>query len=1170
MQLTFTEEGYQDINLTNADICSEEMSFEDALWSDENMRVGACESGCFKIRVVNSNSFKGKELTVNIKILVDDDRYLIDAQGNRIVTDNGDYIIVNVGKKDDIIHLGKFKVYSDEPTNDRMWRDLVCYDYMHDILNVECSDFYNQYKPYLPMTLQNFRNLFFGYLMNNINGFSGQTEKVLPNDNFEVDGGFIAEGSLSGKTIIEAICELNGCFGHMNSDGYFDYISLNSNNDSITPKWYINDESGKYEDYTVDAITGVIARSEASDIGTSVGTDVNPLIIEGNPLIYGKEGTTELTTALTNIFNNVKDISYRPFTINTYGNPALPVGTNITINTKKYDTQNGYQPFVVNSIVQNRVLTGIQGMVDSYSATGTQQRGYEANSLQSQIIRTAGKVHKVQVDLDNFISEIEDADYATKINQNAQAIELESKRAQSQEEIYGVVESITKLRDPIYEQGSLWQRGAICLNSNIEINRSLVAGMRLAVWVKDMGESTYNDDYDRFLQISIRESASDYPLYHAANIYYTNDEALRTQYKNGVVLHLLYRINEQFPLSNGRYKYLSGWWIGADDSLARLQITADSITSYVGNNFVSNATYNAEIQNLQDQIDGRVEYWDGNVVPTLTNLPASNWTTDADKSSHVGDLYRYHHGTPEVTDYYRFDKNTSTTPATYSWVALGASEVDEALRLANEANAKADAAQSQLDDFEASTAGNFSQVNQTISGVTTTVSGIQKREVQNNTFSATTETYSTDGIIYKLNTALSEVNDNTRLSILLQSIPWDTTETAKKRYIKINDETTEIGVNTFPVYYSKDTPLTNQLGLGNVLNVKFYSNYNTTGSTTESAFVVSNNDRTYERLESELSVERGRIVLRAENTSPVSGGGYKGRLAIARLDSTGSSSELYLSADNIKLEAGDGMKLLAGQTLTLSGANGLVINSPNFNVYRDGSVSVTGTIYATSGRFTGEIQSTSGKIGGFDISSAGLSQTIGTGSSSYQGFRVDGGSIYFATTGNVYSQLRARDLDTPEVICNSISKKSGLWGNINADLNTALTNIDSRLVSATRAVSYLGIYQSADTDGEVSVSSGTNKSIAQIDLDNGVWIIIARTNFASNTTGDRLVMINTSKDSDSGRGQSAVRLDAISGNATQIITTRIVTTGGRYYMTVSQDSGSNLMCSGGITAVRLK
>lgn len=1043
MQLTFTEEGYQDINLTNADICSEEMSFEDALWSDENMRVGACESGCFKIRVVNSNSFKGKELTVNIKILVDDDRYLIDAQGNRIVTDNGDYIIVNVGKKDDIIHLGKFKVYSDEPTNDRMWRDLVCYDYMHDILNVECSDFYNQYKPYLPMTLQNFRNLFFGYLMNNINGFSGQTEKVLPNDNFEVDGGFIAEGSLSGKTIVEAICELNGCFGHMNSDGYFDYISLNSNNDSITPKWYINDESGKYEDYTVDAITGVIARSEASDIGTSVGTDVNPLIIEGNPLIYGKEGTTELTTALTNIFNNVKDIAYRPFTINTYGNPALPVGTNITINTKKYDTQNGYQPFVVNSIVQNRVLTGIQGMVDSYSATGTQQRGYEANSLQSQIIRTAGKVHKVQVDLDNFISEIEDADYATKINQNAQSIELESKRAQSQEEIYGVVESITKLRDPIYEQGSLWQRGAICLNSNIEIKRSLVAGMRLAVWVKDMGESTYNDDYDRCLHIVIKDTF-DYPLYHVANIYYTNDEPLRTQYKNGVVLHLLYRINEQFPLSNGRYKYLSGWWVGADDSLARLEITAKGILSYVGNNFIGNDTYNAEIQNLQDQIDGRVEYWDGNVVPTLTNLPASNWTTDADKSSHIGDLYRYHHGTPEVTDYYRFDKDTSTTPATYSWVALGASEVDEALRIANEANAKADAAQSQLDDFETSTTGNFTQVNQTISGVTTTVSGIQKREVQNNTFSATTEAYSTDGIVYKLNTALSDVDTDTRLAILLQSIPWDTTETAKKRYIKINDETTEIGVNTFPVYYSKDTPLTNQLGLGNVLNVKFYSNYNTTGSTTESAFVVSNNDRTYERLESELSVERGRIVLRAENTSPVSGGGYKGRLVIARLDSTGSSSELYLSADNIKLEAGDGMKLLAGQILTLSGANGIVINSPNFNVYRDGSVSVTGTVYATNGRFTGEIQSTSGKIGGFDISSAGFSVS---NNSDYKGMHLHYDELYFVRT-NAQGIEQSTSWITSEGIWTQgsvntpdVNKRGGTWGDSNrASLDTALMN----------------------------------------------------------------------------------------------------------------------------------
>ena len=105
MELTFKGSGYQDIVLTNTDICTEEMSLEEALCSDEEIRYGACEASCFKVRVVNSASFKGKMLYVKMKIVVDDERYLIDSQGNRIVTDDGDYIIVNIGERDDEIPI---------------------------------------------------------------------------------------------------------------------------------------------------------------------------------------------------------------------------------------------------------------------------------------------------------------------------------------------------------------------------------------------------------------------------------------------------------------------------------------------------------------------------------------------------------------------------------------------------------------------------------------------------------------------------------------------------------------------------------------------------------------------------------------------------------------------------------------------------------------------------------------------------------------------------------------------------------------------------------------------------------------------------------------------------------------------------------------------------------
>ena len=46
------------------------------------------------------------------------------------------------------------------------------------------------------------------------------------------------------------------------------------------------------------------------------------------------------------------------------------------------------------------------------------------------------------------------------------------------------------------------------------------------------------------------------------------------------------------------------------------------------NDFIDNE-YVQTIQELQDQIDGVIEFWTGNDVPTLNNAPASSWTTEA-------------------------------------------------------------------------------------------------------------------------------------------------------------------------------------------------------------------------------------------------------------------------------------------------------------------------------------------------------------------------------------------------------------------------------------------------------------------------------------------------------------------------------------------------------------
>ena len=355
------------ITITNTNICMEQMSLEESLCSENSLVFGACESGCFKIRIADMNhNFQGELLTVNQIIPIDQNT-------------------------DETIPYGVFKVISDKPTNDRRWRDLTCYDAMYDILNAEVIEWYNGLT--FPMTMKNFRDSFFTYL-----GITQETV-TLVNDSFMIQGGFSNEGSLSGKTIITSICELNGVFGHISRQGQFEYISL-PGADSLTLDWYM-DGTGAYEDYTVQKITGITAKSSEEDVGTTVGTDTNVYIVQDNPLIYGSEGTQGLTTALTNLLNNVKDITYRPFNVNTYGNPMLPLGTNLTISTRNQ---------TINSFLMSRVLSGIQSLKDSISADGEQYVPSQVNSLRTETKRTKGKIHELVNNVDELRSTISDLD----------------------------------------------------------------------------------------------------------------------------------------------------------------------------------------------------------------------------------------------------------------------------------------------------------------------------------------------------------------------------------------------------------------------------------------------------------------------------------------------------------------------------------------------------------------------------------------------------------------------------------------------------------------------------------------------------------------------------------------------------------------------------------------
>lgn len=63
------------------------------------------------------------------------------------------------------------------------------------------------------------------------------------------------------------------------------------------------------------------------------------------------------------------------------------------------------------------------------------------------------------------------------------------------------------------------------------------------------------------------------------------------------------------------------------------EIAQDNLSDYV------NEVFDPAIDNLQAQIDGQIETWFYNYVPTTSNAPASQWATDTEKEKHLGDLF---------------------------------------------------------------------------------------------------------------------------------------------------------------------------------------------------------------------------------------------------------------------------------------------------------------------------------------------------------------------------------------------------------------------------------------------------------------------------------------------------------------------------------------------------
>lgn len=463
------------IHITNTDLHQQQFELNESLCSESELRFGSCEAASVKFTI--SNNFmplKGREIRIQIGLTSETEHKSM--------------------------WLGTYKVYSDKPTADRTKREIVGYDAMYDIINADVTEWYNSILPTMDskVSLWKFRTSFLSHFhLSEIEGATPlindhltitRTLNVIGNNETDTDTEQTSTigQSISGKDVITAICEINGCFGHIARNGRFQFVYLPRNIQGLYPadflypnhvpkQWdYLPQKktgslypqahnstrirksfyiSANYEDYVVRSIDSLQIRLRENDIGVTAGEGDNTYIIENNFLVYDKP-KGELEFIAKTILEQIKDVIYRPFSAECVGNPCLEVGDPIRLTTK-------YE--LIESYILKRTLKGIQSLRDSISSTGEEYRTGKINSAKRELIQLNGKSNILTRTLNETRSELTSfekdtngkvAELNSSIQQTARDITLEvSKREEGQNELSSRIEQTVSSIDLCVNNG---------------------------------------------------------------------------------------------------------------------------------------------------------------------------------------------------------------------------------------------------------------------------------------------------------------------------------------------------------------------------------------------------------------------------------------------------------------------------------------------------------------------------------------------------------------------------------------------------------------------------------------------------------------------------------------------------------------------------------------------
>lgn len=374
-----SEHGEPWVVIENNRIETESLVITESLSEPEDLTFGSCESAMLEIVVADViEDLTGREFTLTVET----DGY--------------------------IMAMGVYTVTSYVKQSDRRKRKITAYDRMR-WFDQDVAAWYNELT--FPITLKTFRDSLCDYI-----GITQAGDSLL----FDSMGitKTINPAEISGLDILRAICEINGCFGHIDKTGQLKYIQLQQTglypSETLYPdkELYPSEFGGDgrlaeivshykqpmtYEDYLVEGIDSLVIRQQEGDIGANVGDGENVYAIEGNMLVYGKSAS-ELLNIAQSLLPYISGRIYRPANIQCYAMPWVEVGDGLIVATSND---------IVETFCMKRTTKGIQAMTDTIESTGNPTRE-EIFGINKQITQLEGKMAVVVTNVEEVSATVTD------------------------------------------------------------------------------------------------------------------------------------------------------------------------------------------------------------------------------------------------------------------------------------------------------------------------------------------------------------------------------------------------------------------------------------------------------------------------------------------------------------------------------------------------------------------------------------------------------------------------------------------------------------------------------------------------------------------------------------------------------------------------------------------